>query len=218
MWQLTFAFYSVFMRAVLVLLIALASPLAARAADIVVVLKDAAGQPVVDAVVTYVPAGGAKRAVHFPWPQVMAQRGIAFAPHVLIVPVGADVSFPNDDTVRHHVYSFSPAKRFELKLYGREQTRVVHFDKAGVVALGCNIHDRMSGFIIVADTPYAAKSDASGVAVIPDAPDGDGALSVWQEDLKAPGNAVTRPLVVRGGARLALTLDLRPHPAAKMKM
>jgi plastocyanin len=216
--QLTFAFYSACMRAVLVLLIALAGPLSARAGDIVVVLKDAAGQPVADAVATYAPAGGAKRAVHFAWQPVMAQHGIAFAPHVLIVPVGADVSFPNDDKVRHDVYSFSPAKRFELKLYGREQTRVVHFDKAGVVALGCNIHDRMSGFIVVVDTPYAAKSDASGVAVIADAPDGDGALSVWQEDLKAPGNAVTHPVVVRDGARQALTLDLRPHRAAKMRM
>jgi plastocyanin len=203
------------MRNLLALLVLLASPLAAQAADLEVVLKDAGGRPVPDAVVTFTPSQGSGRASHFPWPMVMAQHNIAFEPHVLIAPVGADVSFPNLDTVRHHVYSFSPAKRFELKLYGREQTRAVRFDKAGVVAVGCNIHDRMSGFVVVVDTPYAVKTDTAGRAVI-DAPDGAGVLGVWQEDLKAPGNAITRPLVLHGPTRQALTLDLRPHPAMKM--
>lgn len=204
------------MRNLLALLILLACPLAAHAADLEVVLKDARGQPVPDAVVTFTPSQGAGRPAHFPWPMVMAQHNIAFEPHVLIAPLGADISFPNQDTVRHDVYSFSPAKRFELKLYGHEQARAVHFDKAGVVAVGCNIHDRMSGFIVVVDTPYAAKTDGAGRAVIAGAPDGAGVLGVWQEDLKAPGNAISRPLALHGATRQALTLDLRPHPAMKM--
>ncbi|HEY5008597.1 MAG TPA: methylamine utilization protein [Caulobacteraceae bacterium] len=204
------------MRILFALLVLLAIPLAARAADIEVVLKDARGQPAPDAVVTFTPSQGPGRAAHFPWPMVMAQHNIAFEPHVLIAPLGADISFPNQDTVRHHVYSFSPAKRFELKLYGHEQTRTVHFDKVGIVAVGCNIHDRMSGFIVVVDTPYAAKTDAAGRAVIAEAPDGPGVLAIWQEDLKAPGNAISRPLTVHGVMRQALTLDLRPHPAMKM--
>jgi plastocyanin len=204
------------MRILLALLVLLAAPLAARAADLEVLVKDARGQPVPDAVVTYTPAQGAARPTHFAWPLVMAQHNIAFEPHVLIVPVGSDVSFPNQDTVRHDVYSFSPTKRFELKLYGHEQARTVHFDKAGVVAVGCNIHDQMSGFIVAVETPYAAKTDASGRAVIGDAPDGQGALSVWQEDLKAPGNVITRPIAVHGSTHQALSLDLRPHPAMKM--
>ena len=73
---------------------------------------------------------------------VVSQRNIQFHPFLTIVPVGADVSFPNLDPTKHHVYSFSPAKRFELKLFARDQSRTVHFDKPGVVALGCNIHDR----------------------------------------------------------------------------
>ena len=194
----------------------LAAPAVASAADLEVMLKDAKGQPVADAVVTFSPASGARRAVHFPWPMVMAQHNIAFDPHVLIVPVGANVMFPNLDTVRHDVYSFSAAKRFELKLYGREESRSVLFDKAGVVAIGCNIHDRMSGFIIVVDTPYAAKSDAQGRVVIPDVPDGPGALTIWDEALKAPNNAITRTLVVHGATHEAATLDLRPMPAMKM--
>src|SRR5580698_10617741 len=158
------------MRNLLALLVLLATPLAARAADLEVILKDARGQPVPDAVVTFTPAQAPGRAPHFDWPMIMAQHNIAFDPHVLIVPVGADVTFPNQDTVRHDVYSFSAAKRFELKLYGREQARTVHFDKAGVVAVGCNIHDRMSGFIFVTSTPFAAKTDAAGRAVIASVP------------------------------------------------
>ncbi len=213
--RLTFIFYANKMRNLFALLVLLASPLAAQAADLEVVLKDARGQPVPDAVVTFTPAQAA-RAGRFAWPMVMAQHAIAFDPHVLIVPVGADVTFPNQDTVRHDVYSFSPAKRFELKLYGHEQARTVHFDKAGVVAVGCNIHDRMTGFIVVVSTPFAAKTDAAGRAVIAGAPDGAGALGIWQEDLKGPGNAITRPLAVHGSMRQALTLDLRPHQAMKM--
>ena len=76
-----------------------------------------------------------------------------FHPFVLIVPVGAKVSFPNLDPTRHHVYSFSPAKQFELKLFARDQSRSVVFDKPGVVALGCNIHDAMTAFIVVDGQP-----------------------------------------------------------------
>ncbi len=191
-------------------------PAFAHASELKVVLKTAAGQPVADAVVTLKPAQGEGGSPRATGPYVMAQHDIAFEPHVLIVPVGAEVAFPNRDKMRHHVYSFSAAKRFELRLYGREEARTVRFDKAGVVALGCNIHDRMSGFIVVVDTPYAAKSDASGQAVIKDAPDGPAVLTVWQSELKAPGNAVARSVRLAGGGREALTLDLRP--AAPMAM
>ncbi|HET6942615.1 MAG TPA: methylamine utilization protein, partial [Sphingomicrobium sp.] len=81
----------------------------------------------------------------------VSQRDMQFHPFVLVVPVGAKVSFPNLDPTRHHVYSFSPAKKFELKLFAKDQSRSVVFDKPGVVALGCNIHDAMTAFIYVAD-------------------------------------------------------------------
>jgi len=145
---------------VLVLLAALAAP-GARAADLQVAVHTARGQPVRDAVVTYYPRGGAAPGpVRFDWPYRMAQQNLQFDPFVLVVPVGSTVAFPNRDTVRHQVYSFSPAHPFELKLYGRDQTRTVRFDRVGVIALGCNIHDSMVGFIKVVDTPYAAKTDA----------------------------------------------------------
>ena len=186
----------------------------ASAGDLAVTVKDAAGQPVNDAVVTLHVAGVAAHGpIHFAWPYAMAQQDIAFHPFVLVVPVGAEVRFPNKDKVRHHVYSFSPAKTFQLKLYGQDETRTVQFDHAGVVALGCNIHDRMIGFVDVVDTPWAAKT-AAGRAVIPDAPTGAVVLSVWHPFSKAGGQTVNRTVTLsaRGGEE-TVVVDLRPPPA-----
>jgi plastocyanin len=180
----------------------------AQAADLNVSVRDAAGRPVPDAVVTVRSArAAASQQIHFPWAMQMSQQDISFAPHVLIVPVGAEVTFPNRDRVRHHVYSFSAAKRFELKLYGREDTRRVVFDKAGVVPVGCNIHDQMLGYIYVVDTPYAAKTGDTGDAALRDLPDGAATLTVWSPLARKP---VTIPV---SGSRQTVTLDLRPGPA-----
>ena len=178
-------------------------------------MKNAAGQPVRDAVVTLIPAGGARAPAKFDWPMKMAQKDIQFEPFVLIAPVGADVSFPNLDNVRHHVYSFSPIKRFELKLYGRDETRSIRFDKPGVVALGCNIHDSMVAFIKVVDTPYAAKTDGSGIAVLHEVPAGAATLRVWHPYLKAPNNEIAKPVVspAQGTIHETMAIDVRPSPA-----
>lgn len=185
---------------------------AARAADLTVEVRDQNGRPVEDAVVmvhTTAPAPKPK----FSWPLAMSQHQIAFEPHMLIVPLGADVGFPNRDTVRHHVYSFSPAKTFELKLYGHDETRSVHFDKLGPVALGCNIHDRMWGFIYVVDTPFAVRSGANGSAVIHDLPRGAATLTVWHPYMKTRDNKLDRPLTVAGDLSQTVTAELRPFGA-----
>jgi plastocyanin len=200
------------MRIVVALIVVLLGPLRAWAGDVAVTLRTPQGRPIADAVVTIeAPHAGP---VRFAWPLVMAQQNLQFDPFVLIVPVGADVAFPNRDSVRHHVYSFSPAKTFELKLYGQDQTRVVHFDKPGVVPLGCNIHDGMVAFIVVVDTPYAAKTDAAGQAVIHGVPAGAQPLRVWHPYLRAPGSALTASLAVpaSGVARVALSGELRTPP------
>ena len=140
----------------------------------------------------------------------MAQHNIAFEPHILIVPVGAVVTFPNLDRVRHHVYSFSTAKKFELKLYGREEARTVIFDRPGVIALGCNIHDRMTGFIMVTATPFTATTDAAGRASIPAVPVGRATLRIWYQALRAPGGQMTQPLAVTAAPlATAVTVPLR---------
>jgi plastocyanin len=180
----------------------------AQAADIRMRFRTAGDQPIQDVVVTVNAPGAAAPKVAGPYRIV--QENIAFAPRVLIVPVGAEVEFPNRDKVRHHVYSFSPAKRFQLKLYGREERRSVSFPVAGVVALGCNIHDRMAAFVKVVDTPYAAKSGPDGEAILKDVPAGPVVVKVWHPDLRAQGNETARNLTLgAGGLSQTLVLDLR---------
>ena len=166
----------------------LAAPLCAAPLSVRVV--DASGRGVRDAVVTFYPSGGAARPARPGGRFVVSQKNIQFHPFLTIVPVGADVSFPNFDPTKHHVYSFSPAKRFELKLFARDQSRTVHFDKPGVVALGCNIHDQMSAFIVVTDSAWTARTNAQGVAAFADAPNAPGRVTVWHPYLRVPGGIV----------------------------
>lgn len=185
------------------------------AAPLSVRVVDSGGHPVRDAVVTLYPAGGAARAPRAGGRFTVSQKDIQFHPFLSIVPVGADVSFPNLDPTKHHVYSFSPAKRFELKLFAKDQSRTVRFDKPGVIALGCNIHDQMSAFIIATDSVWTARTNAQGMAVFADAPGGSGRVTVWHPYLRAPGGAVQQAL---GPAQrsLAFAVRLRPPPMPMM--
>jgi plastocyanin len=109
---------------------------------------------------------------------VMDQKHKAFVPHVLVVQTGTSVDFPNNDTVSHHVYSFSGPKSFELPLYKGDAHPPLVFEKPGIVVLGCNIHDEMLGYIYVVDTPYFATTDEAGKAHIP-LPAGGYSVRVW---------------------------------------
>jgi plastocyanin len=164
------------------------------AAPLAVRVVDASGRPVRDAVVTLYPAGSAARAPSAGGRFVVSQQNLQFHPFLTIVPVGADVSFPNLDPTKHHVYSFSPAKRFELKLFARDQSRTVRFDRAGVVALGCNIHDAMSAFIVVTDSAWTARTNAQGIAAFGNAPNAPGRVTVWHPFLRAPGGTLQQAI------------------------
>lgn len=188
---------------------------AAQAADLQVRVTNTAGAPVRDAVVTVKPAAGGwavNSRTKFSWDYQMVQHNIIFDPHVLVVPTGAEVTFPNKDKVRHHVYSFSPAKTFEIKLYGREENRKVVFDKAGVVSLGCNIHDGMIAYVFVSDTVHVAKTGADGVAVIRGLPAGAARLAVWQPKLRAAGGEVVQSVTLpaQGVVRQTIAVNVRP--------
>ena len=173
---------------------ALTVPSSARAADVVVDVRGADGRPLAGAVVSVeTPRGGAPV---LRGPYMIEQRDIAFRPDVLIVPVGASVVFPKRDKVRHHVYSFSKAKKFDLKLYGREESRSVVFDQPGIVALGCNIHDRMSGTIYVTASPFTVRVGTDGRAALPGVPTGSVTIRVWHPSIRAPGNTLTRTATV----------------------
>ena len=195
------------MRLLSVAIAALILATPAKAGELRVLVTSPSGAPVRDAVVMVYPkAGVPKRPIRFSWPYRMVQQNMQFDPFVLVVPVGAEVAFPNRDNTRHHVYSFSPAKSFQLKLYGHDETRVVKFDKAGVVAIGCNIHDNMTAFIRVVDTPWAGKTGATGEVVIADAPAG-ATVIVWHPYLKG-GRDLTRSVGPGSGA-VKVTADLR---------
>lgn len=92
------------------------------------------------------------------------QQDLAFNPYVTAIPVGTYVNFPNLDKTRHHVFSFSPAKTFEIKLFVGKPRDPILFDKPGIVALGCNIHDNMQAFIYVGTSHQLAVTNAQGIA------------------------------------------------------
>lgn len=185
--------------------IAWAAPVHAGDTTINVVSPD--GRPLADAVIMIQIAHRVPGPIRFAWPATMQQHNIAFDPHVLVVPVGSTVAFPNLDKVRHHVYSFSKAKKFDLKLYGREEARTVTFDKAGIVAVGCNIHDQMSGFILVVNTPYAMKTDANGRVTIANVPAGAATVQLWHPTIRAPDNTLSQSVnIAPTGYRTTLTV------------
>lgn len=181
----------------------------AAAAPLTVRVVDAKGRPVSDAVVTLKTGPNARPAASGNYS--VSQKDMQFHPFVLVVPVGAKVSFPNLDPTRHHVYSFSPAKQFELKLFAKDQSRSVMFDKPGVIALGCNIHDAMTAFIYVTDNQWTAKTGANGIVRFADAPNSAGKVSVWHPYLRAKANVVERQLAA-SERNASFTVALRAPP------
>jgi hypothetical protein len=146
----------------------------------------------------------------------MDQHDKTFVPLVLAVPVGTAVSFPNRDNIRHHVYSFSRAKRFELPLYIGTPAAPVVFDRPGVVVLGCNIHDWMVGYIYVADTPYVAKTAEDGRARLAELPPGTYEVRVWHPRMRIESARTARTVVVAAGnpGQVAFVVALKPDRRA----
>jgi plastocyanin len=148
------------------------------------------------------------------------QKDRAFHPHVLVVPVGSSVDFPNRDNTQHHVYSFSPAKTFNIELYADRPAAPIVFDKPGIVELGCNIHDHMQGFVVVTDTAATGRTDASGkVTLSLDSLASEGSqdtvtLEIWHPRLQDNTRPVTRE-IERDSESAIVTLNLEPEPAAE---
>ncbi len=157
------------------------APGLAVAVPVTLQLRNAAGQPLADAVVAIELRGRPSKTSTAT--AEVAQRQRQFHPAVLVVQTGTSVSFPNFDTVRHHVYSFSPIKVIDIKLYSGTPAAPVVLDKPGVATLGCNIHDRMSAHIVVVDTPLFARTDAQGQASF-ELPAGGHGIKAWHPGAK----------------------------------
>lgn len=177
----------------------------ANAAEITVDVRDGRGLAVSDAVVYAVPDG--KKLPLARKSAVMDQKNRMFVPHVLPVQTGTAVTFPNSDDIHHQVYSFSAAKSFQLPLYKGTPARPVVFDKAGVVSLGCNIHDRMSAYIVVVDTPYFATVNHNGRGDLENVSEGKYLVHVWYPDMREEPTPVA--ISVNGTEQKQLTFVAR---------
>ncbi len=182
---------------------------AAVASTVAVRALDSTGKPLADVVVSVDAEPGQA------FPRVLKaaeieQRALKFSPMVSVIQVGNKISFPNYDRVKHHIYSFSPAKKFDQKLYSGVAAAPQIFDKAGLVVLGCNIHDRMVAYVKVVDTPFFAKTDAAGTASIALPAAGKYTVSAWHYD--PTGTIAPQAVTVKAGetAPLQFTLTLKP--------
>jgi plastocyanin len=183
---------------------------ATRAASIEVQVRDAAGNPLGDSAIYAVPASGGTEARN--GRAAIEQVDREFVPYVTVIQVGTTVTFPNRDPILHHVYSFSPAKPFEIKLYTGKSPSEVVFDKSGVVTLGCNIHDWMVGYVVIVPTPHFGKTDATGNVRLRDLPAGAYEVRAWHPQQRAAAQAQSLVLDATGTARTSFEID---SPARK---
>jgi plastocyanin len=184
----------------------------APAGNLLVAVKDSTGSPVKDAVVYAKPVSS--RGAEHPQKAVVSQKNKEFIPFVSAVQVGTPVQFPNLDPEKHHIYSLSPAKPFNLPLYSGTPANPIIFDKTGVVTLGCNIHDWMLAYICVVDTPWFAVTGTDGQVQLRDLPSGSYDVEVWQPRLKSsPGRPSQRVTVdaEKGGSSATFQLSLKPE-------
>lgn len=134
-------------------------------------------------VVVYLEGAGAQDAAGATKTPQLWQINQSFEPHVLGVPVGATIDFPNGDLVYHNVFSYSKPKKFDLGYYGKGKSKSVTFDKPGVVQVFCDIHSTMSAYVLVVDSRFVTQPDENGEYVIQNVPSGSYTLKVWHPDL-----------------------------------
>jgi len=189
--------------------------LAASASELTFLINDFKQKPITNVVITVTPL--------FSKPELEMQVQIIdqikkeYVPHVLIITQGSSVNFPNKDNIRHHVYSFSDAKQFELPLYKGEATDPVLFEKLGVVALGCNIHDWMRGYIYVTDTPFAALTNDKGKAQITGLVEGGYQIKLWHPRQKSSFEAIEIQISNESFKELKFELELKPKIKKRKK-
>lgn len=148
------------------------------AKEVQVTVLDIDGEPVPD-VAVYAKLIDSTAAPAASTYAVMDQVDTRFEPHILVIQVGTEVRFPNSDVIAHHVYSFSNPNDFILPLYKGDAHAPVTFEDAGVVTLGCNIHDQMLGYIFVVESSVYAMTDVDGVATFSIDNGSASAINIW---------------------------------------
>jgi len=204
------------LRWTFVALAIMAATVHAQNAEIVATVLNGHGEAVADAVVVAVPADGSLR-LPTRREDVVDQVDKEFVPKVMPVLVGTSVTFPNHDNVRHQVYSFSPAKHFELPLYAGVPGQPVRFDKPGVVVLGCNIHDWMVGYIYVSESPWFAKTGADGKALIAYLPPRAYVVRVWHPQMDIAEETTRKNVDASRARRVDVEWELKLKPEVKVR-
>ncbi len=190
--------------------LALSTFAASAAADTLSALvTQSDGSPVQDAVISVQGTEGSQTSAPVGTLATMIQQGQRFRPFILPVQVGTTVEFPNRDPFRHHVYSFSDAKTFELKLFDSSENETMTFDRVGVVPLGCNIHDNMLAYVYVVGTPHFSQTDDTGNIAFEDLPAGNYTVSVWHPNQRSEVESVEVTLSADGDLQLKFEMDLR---------
>lgn len=180
---------------------------ATAAAVVEVSIIDQGNKPLADAVIVLQPTAASRV-------RTKAQRAVIeqidreFNPFVSVVQTGTTVALPNRDPLLHHVFSFSKAKTFEIKLYRGEAPRDVLFDEPGVVALGCNIHDWMEGYVLVVDSPYHAKTGSQGNARVANLPAGEYRVWFWHPHQQKPPQQQTLRVLQNDKRQLTTRFDI----------
>jgi plastocyanin len=200
------------LAATLVVPFAIALPRVGAAAAVETQVRDAEGKPVADVVVWAMPAVGAVES-RGNKTVAIAQIDREFVPYVTVLQTGTAASFPNRDPILHHVYSFSAAKSFEIKLYSGKSPSQILFDRPGLVTLGCNIHDWMVGYVMVVSTPYFGKTDASGSVRLHDLPSGNYQLHLWHPQQRASASPSAITLDASVMPILTFNLEIVPRKA-----
>lgn len=176
------------------------------------------GKPLENVVVTLERVGGMRDATSTldssePLEFSIKQIDQEFVPAVTVMPVGSSVSFPNQDDILHHVYSFSKAKTFDLPLYKGIPNEPIKFDVAGVATLGCNIHDWMSAHVVIVDTPYYQQTNTQGQAQLIDVVAGEYELVLWHPRQKKS----YKESIVVDDQLLEREIELRLKPSFRSK-
>ena len=176
---------------------------------------DRGGKPASDLTNVVVYVDGLKVKPRAAAPAKVTMKGKQFLPHVVAVPVGGTVEFPNDDPIFHNVFSVSGENRFDLALYKRPKTGVQTFNHPGVVKVYCNIHPQMSAVVVVRDNPFFAKVSPDGTFTIDNVPAGRHVVKAWHERAGEAAAEVTVP--ERGDVRTALALDASTYKRVQHK-
>ncbi|ACA87219.1 hypothetical protein [Shewanella woodyi] len=173
-------------------------------------LVDSSGEPMPDLVVYLEAKNSQQHTVgnKVTPPLEIHQKDKQFTPYITVMQKGYELQFVNDDDITHHIYSAAGPKRFSFKLRKDNSTKTLRFEQEGHISMGCNIHDWMSGHLLVVDTPYFAIADESGEVEFDGVPNAEYELMVWHPQLQVENNTLMQTVTTSSSTPIIVTIDV----------